>query len=66
MLREWDQTQSFLLLTFVFPLRGQMDTKDKAERADSRAIFDVGEVENVYHEIYAPELDFKRQNSSFK
>ena len=43
-----------------------MDTKDKAERADSRAIFDVGEVENVYREIYAPELDFKRQNSSFK
>ena len=33
---------------------------------DPTAIFDVGEVENVYHEIYTPELDFKRENSSFK
>lgn len=33
---------------------------------DPTAIFDVGEVENVYHEIYTPELDFKHENSSFK
>ena len=33
---------------------------------DQTAIYDVGEFENVYHEIYTPELDFKRENSSFK